>query len=135
MNKDERIMPVVALRGMLVLPGMLMHFDVNRKITVEAVEQAMLTDQMLFLVTQKNEERELPDEKDLYETGTIAIIKQMVRMPGNAIRVMVLGVDRAHLMELTKQQSYLQGIVLTQEDEGLDVFSDRQKKAMVQNFL
>lgn len=135
MNKDERTMPVVALRGMLVLPGMLMHFDVNRKITVEAVEQAMLTDQMLFLVTQKNEEKELPDEEDLYETGTIAIIKQMVRMPGNAIRVMVLGVDRAHLMELNKQKTYLQGIVLTQEDEGLEVFSDRQKKAMIQNLL
>lgn len=135
MNKDERMMPVVALRGMLVLPGMLMHFDVNRKITVEAVEQAMLTDQMLFLVTQKNEEKELPDEEDLYETGTIAIIKQMVRMPGNAIRVMVLGVDRAHLMELNKQKTYLQGIVLTQEDEGLEVFSDRQKKAMIQNLL
>lgn len=128
-------MPVVALRGMLVLPGMLMHFDVNRKITVEAVEQAMLTDQMLFLVTQKNEESELPEEEDLYKTGTIAIIKQMVRMPGNAIRVMVLGVDRAHLMELTKQQPYLQGTVLTQEDEGLEVFSDRQKKAMIQNLL
>lgn len=135
MNKNERTMPVVALRGMLVLPGMLMHFDVNRKITVEAVEQAMLTDQMLFLVTQKNEEKELPDEEDLYEIGTIAIIKQMVRMPGNAIRVMVLGVDRAHLMELNKQKTYLQGIVLTQEDEGLEVFSDRQKKAMIQNLL
>lgn len=128
-------MPVVALRGMLVLPGMLMHFDVNRKITVEAVEQAMLTDQMLFLVTQKNEEKEIPSEEDLYETGTIAIIKQMVRMPGNAIRVMVLGVDRAHLMELTKQKPYLQGTVLAQEDEGLEAFSDRQKKAMIQNLL
>lgn len=135
MNRDERAMPIVALRGMLVLPGMLMHFDVNRKITVEAVEQAMLTDQMLFLVTQKNEERELPGGEDLYETGTIAMIKQMVRMPGNSIRVMVLGVDRAHLMELTKQKPYLQGIIQTQEDEGLEEFSNSQKKAMIQHLF
>ena len=135
MNRDERTMPIVALREMLVLPGMLMHFDVKRKITVEAVEQAMLTDQMLFLVTQKNEETELPDVEDLYGTGTIAIVKQMVRMPGNAIRVMVLGIDRAHLVELTEKEPYLQGIIQTQEDEGLEEYSDHQKKAMAQTLL
>lgn len=135
MNRDERMMPIVALREMLVLPGMLMHFDVNRKITVEAVEQAMLTDQMLFLVTQENEEAELPDVEDLYKTGTIAIVKQMVRMPGNAIRVMVLGIDRARLVKLTDKKPYLQGIIETQEDEGLEEYSERQKKAMAQTLL
>ena len=133
MKTYERTMPIVALRGMIVLPGMLMHFDVSRKITVEAVEQAMLTDQMLFLVAQKNEEADLPGAEDLYEAGTIVMIKQMVRMPGNAVRVMVLGVDRARLLTLTEQKPYLQGIIETQEEEGLEEFSDLQKKSMVQN--
>lgn len=135
MNRYERTMPIVALRGMLVLPGMLMHFDVNRKITIAAVEQAMLTDQMILLVTQKDEEVELPCTEDLYETGTIAVIKQMVRIQGNSIRVMVLGVDRARLKELTNNKGYLEGIAQTQEEEGLENFSDRQKKAMVQNLF
>lgn len=133
MDRLEKTMPIVALRGMIVLPGVLMHFDVNRNITINAVQQALLNDQMLFLVAQKEENAELPGMEDLQETGTIVMVKQMVRMPGNAVRVMVLGVDRAHLIELNQQKPYLQGVVQTQADEGLEGFSDSQKKAMIQN--
>ena len=65
MSRVEKTMPVVALRGMLVMPGMLMHFDVSRKATIAAVEQAMMDEQLLFVVAQKDEEVEVPGESDL----------------------------------------------------------------------
>lgn len=135
MDRFEKTMPVVALKDMLVLPGMLIHFDIGRKITIKAVEEAMMTDQMIFLVMQKKEDCELPSEEDLHETGTIAIIKQIVRMPGNRIRVMVLGVDRARLLEITQEKPHLRAVVQTQEVEGLEEFTEYQKKAMVKNLF
>ena len=90
-------MPIVALRGMVVMPGMLMHFDVSRQKSIAAVEQAMMSDQMLFIVAQKDEKIEHPTQEDLYDVGTIAMIKQMIRMPGDVIRVMVIGIDRGRL--------------------------------------
>lgn len=124
-------MPIVALRGMLVMPGMLMHFDVSRKRTVAAVEQAMMAEQTLFVVAQKDEEVEVPTIEDLHDSGTIVIIKQMIRMPGNVIRVMVIGVDRARLLEMKQEEPYLAGIVETQDDDQLSHLSKIEKKAML----
>ena len=133
MSRVEKTMPVVALRGMLVMPGMLMHFDVSRKATIAAVEQAMMDEQLLFVVAQKDEEVEVPGESDLYDVGTIAMIKQMIRMPGNVIRVMVLGVERAHLQDIVMEKPYLTGVVMSEDHDILTHLSEHEKKAMLYN--
>ena len=86
------------------MPGMLMHFDVSRKMSIAAVEQAMMSDQMLFVVAQKDENVERPTQDDLYQVGTVAMIKQMIRMPGDVIRVMVIGIDRGQLLEVSEEK-------------------------------
>ena len=133
MNKIQKTMPIVALRGMIVLPGMLMHFDVSRGITIKAVEKAMVEDQMLFVVAQKDADVENPAREDLFQVGTVVIIKQMVRMPGNTIRVMVVGVERASLLQLNQRKPYLEGEILFQNEDSLVHLSDLEKKAMLVN--
>lgn len=126
-------MPIVALRGMVVMPGMLMHFDVSRQKSIAAVEQAMMSDQMLFIVAQKDEKIEHPTQEDLYDVGTIAMIKQMIRMPGDVIRVMVIGIDRGRLLEVSEGKKYLLGTVQTQREDVLENLTEQQKTAMLEN--
>ncbi|MDO5294458.1 MAG: endopeptidase La [bacterium] len=109
MNTENKIMPVVALRGLVVLPQMLIHFDVNRKITIEAIETAMNDDQKIFLVAQKDAEVDSPGLDDLYEIGTIASIKQIVKMPNNIYRVLVSIEERARLLGFKAETPYLLG--------------------------
>ena len=109
-------MPVIALRGMTVLPKMMLHFDISRKKSIAAVEKAMVGDQKVCLVTQKNTEEADPGIDDLFQIGTVALIKQLVKMPDNVIRVMVEGLERAELLSLDSQEPMLIGeIVKTQE--------------------
>ena len=81
MSELIQILPVVALRGMTILPDMVIHFDVSRERSVRAIEQAMLREQRLFLVTQKNTQAENPGMEDLYRIGTIAVVKQVIKLP------------------------------------------------------
>ena len=76
-------LPTVALRGLAILPGMVIHFDLNRKKSIEAVEQAMLNDQRLLVVTQKSTEVEEPEFDDVYDVGTVTVIKQVTKLPGH----------------------------------------------------
>lgn len=133
MSEKNKIMPIVALRGITVLPGVMLHFDISRKITISAVEQAMLDDQMIFAVTQKEEEIENPTIEDLYSTGTISIVKQIIRLPGNIIRVMVQGIERASLEGLEQNKPYLQGKIACRQDQSLAQLNDMEKKAMLRN--
>ena len=82
-EKSTMIMPVIALRGMTVLPAMVVHFDISRKKSIAALEKAMVEDQKLFLVGQKSPDVADPSQEELWEAGTIAEIKQLVKMPGN----------------------------------------------------
>lgn len=132
MENTKRTMPVVALKKMLVMPGMLMHFDVSRKIGIAAVEQAMMDDQLVFVVAQK-EDVEKPSIEDLYEVGTVALIKQMIRMPGDVIRVMVIGIDRGHLLKMEQREQHLIGMVETQDEKSLADMSEMEKKAICEN--
>ena len=129
----EKTMPIVALRGMVVMPGMLMHFDVSRQKSIAAVEQAMMSDQMLFIVAQKDEKIEHPTQEDLYDVGTIAMIKQMIRMPGDVIRVMVIGIDRGRLLEVSEGKKYLLGTVQIQKEDVSENLTEQQKTAMLEN--
>jgi len=83
MSNEIKVMPLVALRNVAVLPGMLVHFDVNRKISIQAIEQAMKSDQMIFAVMQRDAAVEEPTIDDLYPVGCVARIKQIIKLPGN----------------------------------------------------
>ena len=130
---EERItMPVIALRGLTVLPKMMIHFDISRKKSVAAVERAMVEDQKVFLVTQKNPDDENPGQEELFQIGTIAVVKQLVKLPNNIIRVMVEGLERAELICLDETESFLLGEIEVREteEEGLD-YVIRQAMARV----
>ena len=83
--------PVIALRGLTVLPGMVIHFDASRKKSIEAAQKAMMSDQKVFLSMQKNPEVEDPGFNDLSKIGTLVRVKQLIKMQGNIIRIMVEG--------------------------------------------
>lgn len=124
-------MPVIALRGMTVLPKMMLHFDISRPKSATAVEKAMVGDQKVCLVTQRDSEEENPDFGGLHSIGTVAVIKQLVKMPGNVIRVMVEGLERAELLALENEEPMLVGEIVTvfEFDEMID---DVTKQAMLQ---
>ena len=108
MKKETRSLPMVALRGMVIMPGMVVHFDVSREKSIQAIEQAMMQDQRILLITQKNPETEEPVQEDLYPIGTIAEIKQLVKLPKNIVRVLVEGIERAQLVSLEENPNYLE---------------------------
>lgn len=124
MTEIRKIMPIVALRGMTILPDTLIHFDINRKITINAVEMAMEQDQQVLLLMQKDPNVEDPKTDDLYSVGTVAQIKQLIKLPGDIIRVMVQGLERAEVCELYTDQPYLYGEVEVKAETGLDELSD-----------
>lgn len=110
--EDKKItMPAVALRGLTILPGMVQHFDVSREKSIRAIETAMMGNQKVYLVTQRHPEQETPAVADLYQMGTISRIKQLVKMPGGIIRVMVEGEKRAALLTLFEEGPYLEAEV------------------------
>lgn len=119
MTNPIQVLPAIALRGTAILPGMIVHFDVSRERSVKAIEAAMLNDQKIFLVTQKDPEVETPEISDLYHVGTIAYIKQVVKLPKNLLRVLVEGTERAELLGFSQEAPFLESevSVLSAEDE------------------
>lgn len=109
-------LPVLPLRGICVFPGMTAHFDVGRERSARAVEEAMQEDQKIFLVTQKDMETADPGRDDLYEIGTIAVVKQVLRLPGEAMRILVEGRARASLIDVIQSTPYLFARLSTLDD-------------------
>lgn len=101
-------MPVVALRGLTILPGMIAHFDISRERSLRAVEEAMEQDQKIYLVTQRNVDSEDPTQEDLYQMGIVADIKQVVRLQNDVVRILVDGISRAALLGFTGNEKYLE---------------------------
>ena len=116
MSEEITRMPAVALRGMTILPSMIVHFDVSRDKSIKAIEQAMTADQKLFVVTQRDPEASDPGIDDLYHIGTVVEIKQLVKLPKNIIRVLVEGLERAELLEMEVSAGYLDAKVATFPD-------------------
>lgn len=104
---ELEVFPTVALRGMAILPGMVIHFDLSRSKSVEAVEKSMLADQRLLVVTQKNPDIEEPGFEDVHEVGTMVLIRQVNKLPNHVVRVLVEGVSRAALHGFTSEESCL----------------------------
>lgn len=128
---NERInLPMVALRGMTILPGMVVHFDVSRKISIAAVQKAMTEEQKVFLVGQRSAEVEIPGKDDVYEVGTIGTIKQIIKLPKYIIRVLAAGEQRAVLREVEESGSYLRAEVELIEEDETELPSDLNTEAM-----
>ncbi len=106
------VLPTIALRGLAVLPGMIMHFDIGRDKSVKALEAAMASNQFVFLLAQKSEAVENPGVNDLYEVGTVAKVRQMLKMPGDSIRVLVDCIERAKLLNMIQDEPYFKAEVL-----------------------
>lgn len=104
-------MPVIPLRGITAFPYMVFHFDIGREKSINALEKAMMSDQTIILVSQKNPETELPTREDYYDVGTVARIKQMLKLPGDSVRVLVEGLSRGILKELVTELPYVEAIV------------------------
>lgn len=127
-------LPVVALRGMTILPGMVIHFDVSRERSVKAVEQAMLREQRIFLVTQKDVQTEQPGPEDLFRIGTIAAVKQVIKLPHKVIRVLAEGLERAELSHCLQEGEFLEAEVIRfEEEEECAEMPEDLKEAMLRN--
>lgn len=129
MSNQISVLPAIALRGTTILPDMIVHFDVSRERSIHAIEAAMMNDQKIFLITQKDPEKETPGLFDLYEIGTIAYIKQVVKLPQNLLRVLVEGKERAQLMSLKQEDPYLK-IKVAEINETGAYLSKEVKEAM-----
>ncbi|MEG0961483.1 MAG: endopeptidase La [Lachnospiraceae bacterium] len=129
MSEEQKKIPAVALRGMTILPGMVAHFDVSRTKSVKAVEIAMLGDQNIFLITQRNVEKEEPGIEDLYQIGMIATVKQVIKLQNNIVRVLIEGIKRGKLDCFSEIPEYLQAEV-TVFDEETEELPDEVQEAM-----
>lgn len=106
-NKNNPIeLPLIPLRGLSVFPYMVLHFDVGREKSIKALEEAMVKDQLIFLTSQKEIDIDLPTSEDFYEIGTISKIKQMLKLPGDAIRVLVEGISRGKILDVKEEDPY-----------------------------
>jgi len=110
-EKKSVVMPVLALRGLTVFPSTLLHFDVSRSPSIKALDEAMASASPVFLVSQRDLSVEEPERGDLYEIGTVCKIRQLLRAPGDNLRVMVEGVSRGRLEALVQTEPYLTGEV------------------------
>lgn len=108
MEKQIRNIPMVALRGMTIMPEMVVHFDVSRAYSIQAIQQVMQgEEQQVFLVAQRELNIEDPELKDVFEIGTIGTIKQVIKLSKNMLRVLVTGEERARLISFEKEEGYL----------------------------
>ena len=109
-QKNKKItLPVLPLRGLCVFPYMVLHFDVGRPKSIAALEQAMVGDQQIFLVAQRDSKKDDPSAKDLYSFGTVSKVKQLLKLPGGNIRVLVEGGYRGKLLKVHEEENYLLG--------------------------
>lgn len=121
MTNQNIVLPAIALRGTTILPGMIVHFDVSRERSVKAIEAAMLHDQKIFLVTQIDPEVESPDLAGVYHVGTIAYIKQVVKLPQNLLRVLVEGTGRAALVKFEQEFPFIRSEITPIDEEEMQM--------------
>ena len=134
----NKILPAVALRGMTILPGAIIHFDLNRQKSISAIEKAMIAGGQIFLVTQRDTEEKNPSYEQLYHIGTIAVIKQITKLPNHVIRVLVEGVCRGEFLAVDEENpGFIKAQVreIPEEEEladlSVDVDVDVQMQAML----
>ena len=132
MDTMIRKLPAVALRGMVILPGMIAHFDISREKSIRAIEESMMDEQHIFLVAQRDIEQENPVLEDVYKIGTIAEVKQVIKLQNNVVRVLVEGKERAELATFLDCPDYLFAEVIRFEEEEEELFEE-VKQAMIRS--
>ena len=120
------VMPLIALRGLTVFPNLVLHFDLGREKSIIALERAMIMNQTIFLVSQKDAEIELPSVSDIYNVGTVAKVKQMLKLPDGNIRVLVDGQYRARLDSMISDSPYFLASVSELPDVPAEMTADVQ---------
>ncbi|MDD4503706.1 MAG: endopeptidase La [Clostridiaceae bacterium] len=130
---DIKRLPLLPLRGLSIFPYMVLHFDVGRDKSIRALEEAMINDQLIFLVTQKDAHTDLPTTEDFYEVGTVSKIKQLLKLPGDTIRVLVEGINRAEIKEIISEEAYFLVDVL--EHQEVQTVGDLELEALRRSVL
>ena len=126
---DKIKLPLIPLRDLVIFPHMVMHFDCGRKISLNAIDAAEMKDSKIFLVAQRELEIEDPKREDLFEIGTVATIKQILKLPGGIVRVLVEGEERAQISELDITEEMIEAEIEILEDEESDFTEDEEIEA------
>ncbi|MGG0152050.1 endopeptidase La [Bacillus mycoides] len=132
MNTNERIVPLLPLRGILVYPTMVLHLDVGRDKSIQALELAAMDENIIFLAMQKEMNIDDPKEDDIYSVGTVAKVKQMLKLPNGTLRVLVEGLHRAEVVEFIEEENIVQVSIKTVTEE---VEDDLEEKALMRTLL
>ena len=121
MARKRRTLPMIPLRGITIFPYMVLHFDVGREKSIAALDEAMLKDQEIFLVPQKESKVEEPTKDDLLEIGTLCVIRQLLKLPGNTVRVLVEGISRGKVVSIKEEPYYKTTISIIDEEAEKEV--------------
>ncbi|MFH5836690.1 endopeptidase La [Proteiniclasticum sp. C24MP] len=121
MARKRRTLPMIPLRGITIFPYMVLHFDVGREKSIAALDEAMLKDQEIFLVPQKESKVEEPGKEDLLEIGTLCVIRQLLKLPGNTVRVLVEGISRGKVTSIKEDPHYKATISIIDEEAEKEV--------------
>ena len=118
-TKIDHELPLIPLRGLAIFPYMILNFDIGREISLKALDQAMMDEELIFLTSQKEAEVDEPGEEDFYHVGTICKVKQMIKLPGDTVRVLVEGVSRGRVKKIEQEDGYFRAVI-----EEIDRFID-----------
>lgn len=130
MDNERKSLPMVALRGMTIMPEMVVHFDVSRERSIAAIQEAMVEEQKIFLAAQKSIETEDPGQEDVYDIGTVGTIKQLIKLPKHIVRILVSGENRGILRRIEQKDPYLRAEVEVIDESGLVIPDDPKNQAM-----
>ncbi|WP_092922374.1 endopeptidase La [Romboutsia hominis] len=132
-TKIEHELPLIPLRGLAIFPYMILNFDIGREISLKALDQAMLADELVFLTSQKAAEVDEPTEDDFYHVGTICKVKQMIKLPGDTVRVLVEGISRGKIKEVSNEEGYFKATIEETAYDDENAEEDIEVEALVRN--
>ena len=130
-TKIERKLPLIPLRGLAIFPYMILNFDIGREVSLKALDEAMLADELIFLTSQKEAEIDEPTEEDFYHVGTICKVKQMIKLPGDTVRVLVEGISRGKIKDAGYFEAVVDEIIYNETTTQNDI----EIEALVRNVL
>ncbi|WP_107572299.1 endopeptidase La [Clostridioides difficile] len=134
-TKIDHELPLIPLRGLAIFPYMILNFDIGREISLKALDQAMMDEELIFLTSQKEAEVDEPGEEDFYHVGTICKVKQMIKLPGDAVRVLVEGVSRGKVKKIEQEDGYFRAVIeeIVFDSDNLDSETEVEIEAFVRN--
>ncbi|EGT2198961.1 TPA: endopeptidase La [Clostridioides difficile] len=134
-TKIDHELPLIPLRGLAIFPYMILNFDIGREISLKALDQAMMDEELIFLTSQKEAEVDEPGEEDFYHVGTICKVKQMIKLPGDTVRVLVEGVSRGRVKKIEQEDGYFRAVIeeIVFDSDNLDSEIEVEIEAFVRN--